>query len=746
MKNALALAEGQLTEKAIVNANRSCYRCHRPSRIFVMLVASLLLPTVLALSAGPSPEAMAYPDPEQAVTLPGVVVEAESESVDFVQKPFLPDVQGEKINAGKKTTLIDLDALPKINASNYRLALIQTPGLILSEESTPLLSIGYRGLEPHRSQYTQVLADGIPIHAEHFGYPEAYYVPPLDTVDRIEFVRGGGSLMYGPQPGGALNYVTHRPRTDISFGAGTSNTFGADNAWNSFTYVDGTQDRIGYYGYFNHRESDGFRTANSDIKLNAGYLKLALDAEGTSRWFLTLESYREEHGEPGGLSLGTTANDVNYLVNPDAASRLFDRFKLSRDAATLTLEHDLQAGQLSARAWVSDYTRYSRRQRGGGFGIRPTGAIAATNDIESQEFNTFGLEARYRRDWGNSALGHVFTIGAQYFDSDSPRVDIRGASANATTGVLRLAAQRDTQYLPVFAENLFRFGAWSITPGVRLETYRQAVETRFVNPAASTRSREIDDSIALFGLGVAYDFSDATRGYFNVSESYRPVLFTEAVPNSTTTFVAGDLAEGSSWQSDLGFRAQPSQGLVLDASLFYMQFEDKIGGAGTASDPLRNIGEISYRGLEASLQYDFLATSDPSANTPQLNALLNVTLLDAEITQDANPLRVGNAPQYAPDYLLRTGLIYSPGEGRKLALLGTLVDESFADDANTAARFMPSYQVWDFTGEWRIANSGFSVLAGVNNLFDKQYYSRIRNDGIDPAPGRNYYVGFRAEL
>lgn len=226
-------------------------------------------------------------------------MEAEAESDHYVQGPFLPDVQGTKINIGKKTTLIDLDAIPRIDASNYRLALIQAPGLMLSEEASPLLSIGYRGLEPHRTQYTQVLADGIPIHADQFGYPEAYYVPPLDSVDRIEFHRGGGSLMFGPQPGGALNYVTHRPSFEHTFGGASTNTLGEDSSWNNYTYVDGTVDRLGYYVYYNHRETDGFRAANSDVKLDAGTVKLALDADGPRRWFLTLASYQEQHGEPG---------------------------------------------------------------------------------------------------------------------------------------------------------------------------------------------------------------------------------------------------------------------------------------------------------------------------------------------------------------------------------------------------------------------------------------------------------------
>jgi len=713
----------------------TCWRKHVFSASLI-LVAAVSANAVLAAApaAATSPAA-------DATLLPGVYVEAESESDHYVQGPFLPDVQGTKINAGKKTTIIDLDALPTINASNYRVALIQAPGLMLSEETSPLISIGYRGLEPHRSQYIQVLADGIPIHADQFGYPEAYYVPPLDTVDRIEYIRGGGGLMYGPQPGGALNYVTHRPSYEHAFGGASVNTFGPDNTWNSFTYVDGTVDRVGYYAYFDRRETDGFRSANSDVALDAGYIKLALDADGPRRWFITLESYREEHGEPGGLGFGTGPNDVNYDVDREAASRLFDRFQLDRDASTLTLEQDLARGQLSARAWVVDYTRSSQRQRGGGFGSRPTGPTAASNDIERQHFDTFGVEARWRRDWGAEEQ-NVFSAGAQYFHTDAPRTDVRGASADATSGVLRIASQRDLDYFPVFAENLFRLGAFSITPGVRLENYQQAVRARFVDPAGVDRSRKIERTVALFGLGSTWDFSPRGRAYFNVSESYRPALFTEAVPNSTTTVVAGDIKEGRAWQADLGIRGEPIDGLIVDTSIFHMVFDDKIGGAGTASDPIRNIGQIEYRGLEAAAQYDlFGAKEGPEA--PQLNLLVNVTLLDAQITRDANRARVGNAPQYAPDYLLRAGLVYLHSAQRKVALLATFVDDSFADDANSASRFMPSYQVWDLTGEWQIADSRITLLAGVTNLFDDDYYARIRNEGIDPAPGRTYYAGLR---
>lgn len=685
---------------------------------------------------------------EPVLELPRMVVEAEAEQDHVVQGPFLPDVQGVKINAGKKTTLLDFDSLPKINGSNYRQALAQTPGLVLSEESSPLLSIGYRGLEPHRTQYTQVLKDGVPIHADQFGYPEAYYVPPLETVDRLEFIRGGGSLMYGPQPGGALNYITHRPRTDTVLGGGTEHTFGEDNTWNSFTYLDGTSDRLGYYGYYQRRETDGFRAANSDVDLDSGYLKLALDAEGASRWFVTLETYREEHGEPGGLSQATFAAD------PSATTRLYDRFQLDRDAATVTWERDLTDGQFTVNVWAVDYTRSSQRQRGGGFGSAPAafstttpGAAQNTFTDEVQEFETFGAQARYRRDWGAEGR-QVFTSGVQLYHTDSPRVDRR---RNVVSGadVVTLDSDREVFYAPVFAENLFRVGDLSITPGVRVETYRQKVATENFNATtgAFTDSRSVTDdaTVMLYGVGLAYDLPRSSQLYANYTESYRPIIFTESVPNTVTNVVAGDLAAATSWQTEFGARSQPAAGLVLDTSVFYMEFHDKIGGSGSATDPLRNIGEIQYRGVESSAAYDLLRLAGGDG-TEQLNAFVNVTLLDAEIVEDASAAIVGNSPQYAPDHLVRTGLIYQRGAGLKVALLGTLVDEAYADDAHTANRAIPAYAVWDLTAEYRLPRTPFTLLGGVNNLLDESYYSRVRNDGIDPAAGRNYYAGVRAEF
>ncbi len=704
--------------------------------------AWLLVPPLLA---GTSASA----ETNAPVRVAPVVVTAESEADASVQPPFLAPVEGTKINAGKKTAVLDLDDLPKINNNNYRQALSKTPGLLLSEETSPLVSIGYRGLNPHRAQFTQVLRDGLPIHADQFGYPEAYYTPPLDTVDRIEFVHGGASLQYGPQPGGALNYVTHRPRTDKELSARTQHVVGSDDLYSTFNSADGTVGRLGYYAYFNHRQTDGFREANSDVRLDTGSIKLVLDADTDSRWVFSYEGYFEEHGEPGGLTLATGPGTVNYDADRDATSRFFDRFELERHFASLGWERDFsEDSALTVTAWGGYYSRFSKRQRGGGFGTLPTGAAANSNTIELQEFYTQGIEARLRRDYALGGGVHTLAAGVQLYHTESPRTDKRGATAGANDGPVRNASDRSVLSAPFFVENRFVLGDLSVTPGFRLETYRQSVKETVnvdkTNAATPLGTKTDTDVVPLVGLGLEYALPREIQAYGNVSRAYRPMIFTEAVPTGGNTVVNDDLDAGSSWQYEIGLRGQPTPWLHWDTSLFWIDFEDQIGSVGNS---VQNIGDTRHRGWEAATEIELLGLADTLRGDSdrerdhRVSLYGNVTLLDAEITRAANAALVGNAPQYAPDHLLRFGAIYRWQDRAKVAFLGTVVGEHFADDANSADRRIPSYTVWDLTAEVKVYRDHVSLLAGINNLFDEDYYARIRNDGIDPAYGRNYYVG-----
>jgi len=73
------------------------------------------------------------------------------------------------------------------------------------------------------------------------------------------------------------------------------------------------------------------------------------------------------------------------------------------------------------------------------------------------------------------------------------------------------------------------------------------------------------------------------------------------------------------------------------------------------------------------------------------------------------------------------------------------MDQHFANDNNTADFNIPAYHVTDLIAEAKVWKNNVTLLAGINNLFDQDYYSRIRANGIDPASGRNFYVGVRLE-
>jgi Fe(3+) dicitrate transport protein len=703
----------------------------------------------------------------------------------FVGGPFLPDVEGTRINAGKKTSNILLNELPSISNDNYRQLIATTPGLVLAEESTPLVSIGYRGFEPHRMQYFQVLQDGFPIHADMIGYPEAYYTPPFDAVERVEFVRGGAALQYGPQPAGAVNFVMVRPPTDTPFSISSLNTIGSFGFYSNYTQMGGTIGGLGYLGYYYHRQTDGFREANSDYFLNNWSGTLAINAEGAQRFFLTVEAYDEVHGEPGGLTMATGPNAVNYATNRNGTSRFFDRMRISRYAVNLLYENEISDSTLfTARAWWNSYRRYSHRQRGGGFGTLPTGPASQTNSIETQQYYNWGFEPRLRHDYHWLGQDHTVSVGMMLYQTYSPRIDAQGSTPSAMTGDIRRQSNRYTNYYSVFLENLFRIDKLSITPGVRLESIWQSVrELQNVDKAAIGQplSNETDFAfVPLFGLGLEYAFTPQIQAYANVSQAYRPVIFTQAVPTGPNLVVDGNLNPSFIWNYEIGFRGDPTTWLTWDTSFFMVDFQDQIGtrtADGGNLTIIENSGRSFTYGWDLSVQTDLvglaqaiwnpmpvgLAESASTADGKQtagkeiaapvwndwvdrygsLSVLNNLTLMSSEFISGPNQ---GNTPEYTPNYMYRFGLTYNWRSRFQVALLGTFIDSTYADSTNTAQRFIPAYDVWDLTFEAKVYRDTVSVIAGINNLFDRGYYSRIRPDGIDPAAPRNWYAGVKVEF
>src|SRR5882672_2873509 len=693
----------------------------------------------------------------------GVVVTGTWFDTYPVPYPSLPPVEGTRINVGKKTSFVKPAEFPTFAGNDYREVMATTPGLIVSEEpQSPIINFGYRGLNSQRSEFMQVLEDGISLKNEQFGFPETHYTPILDAVERIELIRAGAALQYGCQPGGALNFVMKMPRMDAPFHFTTRNVFGSYGYYRNYTEVDGTVGPFGYYLCYDHRQQDGFREANSDYELNNGSSRFVWDVTKDSQFILTLDFYNEEHGEPGGMRRREEVNPPNSVFVENGftqTSRFFDRFRLERYYAMLEYQKFFsERTELEIKAFGGYLSRWSKRQRGGGFGTLPSGPDAGTNSIQLREAWTEGVDARVRHDY--DLFNNVSTIagGIYFYHALQDRTDERGETPDAESGRLRNLNTGETWDGAIFAENRFKFGRLSIVPGMRLEFLNQSVDEQ-LNVSKTSNGEPLAHQsdfnfVPLFGLGLGYVLVQGQpilsaplvageKGaeaknppalvvtgfgpprvelYGTVSQAYRPITYGELVPTGASSVVNGDLKEGKALQFEYGVRGKPLPYLNFDVGGFYFTFNDQIGEVilPNGFTSTENVGDARYIGFEAATELDVLALVNGGAPSPYGNLMLygNVTLLDAEFISGPNN---GKTPAYAPNYQVKTGAIYNYKDTFKLALLGTLVDNEFGDDGDSFEGFIPAYNVWDLTAEFRFWKGRAGVFAGIRNVFDEDY-------------------------
>lgn len=130
-----------------------------------------------------------------------------------------------------------------------------------------------------------VLIDGQPQVMGIFGhpFPDSYVSSDLE---KVEVIRGPGSLLYGTNAmGGVINLIT-RSHDDEGFSGRAGAQYGSYNTFKTIASAAFNKKGFSVYGSFNHDETDGHR-ANSDFKNNSGYLKVGY--EMNEHWRILLD-------------------------------------------------------------------------------------------------------------------------------------------------------------------------------------------------------------------------------------------------------------------------------------------------------------------------------------------------------------------------------------------------------------------------------------------------------------------------
>jgi Fe(3+) dicitrate transport protein len=236
----------------------------------------------------------------------------------------------------------------------------------------------------------------------------------------------------------------------------------------------------------------------------------------------------------------------------------------------------------------------------------------------------------------------------------------------------------------------------------------------------------------------------------NVSQGFRPLRYFD-IATPFSNFAPANNPDPTKYLTyELGVHGWPSAGLYYDISLFQVNAHERIESRQITQIPTEtldvNTGNTRSRGAELEGSYDVLRLWSNSAPQRHLTIFANASLLNARFTGSALPNQAGKTPAYAPDYVLKAGITVRRDAHYKVSLVVDSVASQFFQDSNqpiatTPAR-IPAYTVTDFSGEYFVVGA-LRVLAGIANLTNRHYYSRvfISRGQLEPARDRTFYAG-----
>lgn len=677
---------------------------------------------------------------------------------------FPEDTSGMIILSGKKVEIIDVaNQNASLVTNNSRQVFARIAGVQIWENdgSGAQVSIATRGLSPNRSWEFNVRQNGYDISADAFGYPEAYYNPPMEAVKRIEIIRGAASLQYGPQFGGLLNYELDEPDGNRKFSFKSSQTLGSYGLFSSYNAIKFQRKKLKINGYFHHRSADGWRQ-NSKYSIQNAFLK----AQYTISRRLTLSAeitrMNYENQQPGGLT------DSTFNTNPSSSTRSRNWFGVPWIVPAFKLNFKIDSSsslQINAFGLMAERNSigYTSSINIPDYIIASTGLLN-NRKIDRDYYTNLGAEIRYRKNWKWFNKTHFLASGIRYYRNNTHRLK-DGKGSNGSDYNLNLEENGDyktdlnfkTQNTAAFMENSFQIGKrFSVTPGVRIESIQQRADGQLTisnNQPVLWNQNPQTRNFILAGVSSEYRFNASTEFYGGISQNFRPILFSDLTPPATTDTIDSKLRDASGYSSEFGFRKKYSW-LYIDINLFYLNYNDRIGtltlqSAGVTRQFRTNIGTSVSKGIEYLIEIDPIRLISGNEQALKTRIFASGSFQDARYTELPKTSVVngstistknlkGNKVEYAPDFILRTGLSLT----RKRFSLSSqcsftsevfaTADNNLAASTNAQDGLIPEYTIFDINLSVEI--SSFCLLkSGITNLTDARYFTR-RSTGY-PGPG-----------
>ena len=614
-------------------------------------------------------------------TLDEIVVTATRFYTDPIERPIAAQViYAEDIRRSAALTLTEV--LDKLGGVHTR----------INFSGVPDMPLDLRGFGMTGDQNTLVLLNGLRL-SENENLAARLSAIPLNAIERIEIVRGSGTVLYGGgATGGVINILTRKPVHGGPTGA-VSLLGGSHGLRDARASLAAGEAGWGLNLYLQSYGNDNYRR-NNRAELNAlsGELRFGQGADFLAFGF-NLDD--QDARLPGARTEAQLASDPRGTGLPndymDSRSQVY------------VLRGEKQFGELTLAMDVAQRDKKTRSLM--------WGAISSNTDV-----NTTMVSPRLLWKTHLGTVKNHLTIGFDWsswdYKSDISGPDEKGVQKNSA--------------LYISDEMVFMTGT-RLTLGVRGESVKQTQR--------DARNDYQKINISAHELAVQQDFGAGFSAYGRLGRSFRVANIDENRCNPwdlPCTF----LKPQRSKDRELGVQWQ-GKGASFRAGLFEMAIEEEIHyNALTFSN--MNLSPTRRRGLELEGKMLVGETIDLAARYTRTEARFREGVYGGvDVT--------GNDVPLVPKERIGLDLGWRLAVATRLSFNVVHVGrQTYDNDQANRFRKMPGYTVADINlsherGAWRFAT-------GIKNLFDEEYYSYGIVNGTYtsfnayPEDRRNAYV------
>lgn len=572
----------------------------------------------------------------------------------------------------------------------------------------------------------------------------------IESIDRVEVLRGPFSALYGNSSGGVIQVFTEEgglPATlsgTVSAGSHGSWRYGAKAR--GLTDVGETQ--LDYVVSLNRYTTHGFRD-HSGARKNLGNAKLGLQIDDDTRLTLIANSVSVRADDPLGLDRQAFDDDPQSAVSN--ATLYNTRKSVDQTQGGLVFEKRLsEASEVRAMAY------YGQRDM-----VQYLAIPAAAQRNPQHSGGVIDLGRRYAGAdvrWTSRHLlaGRPLTLiaGVAY---DELREARRGyenfvGDTLGVRGALRRDETNTVSNVDPYVQTSWQFAPqWTLDAGLRHSRIRFESRDHYVTPGNGDDSGTVRYREWLPMAALRYAATPDLSLYLSAGRGFETPTFNEiSYRNDGLPGLNFDLAPAVNTTVEAGAKLRVAGG-VASAAVYQSRSRDEIVAADASfgRSTYQNAGRTRRTGVELAWSGEFVEHLRGQLAYSWIDARYRDDCTTVSCTDPSRPdkhLRAGHTIPGVARQALYFSLDWLPEEGFQAGIDGRYLSRIYVNDGNTEAA--PAYFVAGVHAGyvWRSGPLRLGARARIDNLFDRRYAgSVIVNEGnlryYEPASGRNWMVG-----